>query len=68
MVTAFTVHDGWPSSVIVICVVFYCFVFFDSEVSYQIRFDRKTVTENTKIKFMTDGILLKELQEVCKLL
>jgi ATP-dependent RNA helicase DHX37/DHR1 len=34
------------------------------EVSYQIRFDGN-VTENTKIKFMTDGVLLKEIQNVC---
>lgn len=32
------------------------------EVSYLIRFDGN-VTENTKIKFMTDGVLLKELQK-----
>ncbi|XP_013775733.2 probable ATP-dependent RNA helicase DHX37 [Limulus polyphemus] len=32
------------------------------EVSYQIRFEGN-VTENTKIKFMTDGVLLKEIQK-----
>ncbi|KAA0203103.1 hypothetical protein HAZT_HAZT005877 [Hyalella azteca] len=32
------------------------------EVSYQIRFEGNT-TEDTKIKFMTDGVLLKEFQE-----
>uniref|UniRef100_A0A5S6QPU4 RNA helicase n=1 Tax=Trichuris muris TaxID=70415 RepID=A0A5S6QPU4_TRIMR len=31
-------------------------------VSYQIRFEGN-VTENTKIKFMTDGVLLKEIQK-----
>jgi ATP-dependent RNA helicase DHX37/DHR1 len=30
-------------------------------VGYQIRFDSSTVGENTQIKFMTDGILLKEV-------
>jgi len=30
-------------------------------VGYQIRFDSSTVRENTKIKFMTDGILLREV-------
>ena len=34
------------------------------EVSYQIRYEGN-VTEDTKIKFMTDGVLLKELQNVC---
>lgn len=33
------------------------------EVSYQIRFEG-TVTPDTCIKFMTDGVLLKELQQV----
>uniref|UniRef100_A0A8C1R271 DEAH (Asp-Glu-Ala-His) box polypeptide 37 n=1 Tax=Cyprinus carpio TaxID=7962 RepID=A0A8C1R271_CYPCA len=32
-------------------------------VSYQIRYEGN-VTENTKIKFMTDGVLLKEIQKV----
>ncbi|CAN7986144.1 unnamed protein product [Ixodes hexagonus] len=32
-----------------------------SVVSYQIRFEGNT-TENTKVKFMTDGVLLKEIQ------
>ncbi|KAJ3290377.1 ATP-dependent RNA helicase dhx37 [Borealophlyctis nickersoniae] len=31
------------------------------EVAYQIRYDRGTVTSKTRIKFMTDGILLREL-------
>ena len=30
-------------------------------VGYQIRFDSSTVTSDTKVKFMTDGILLKEV-------
>lgn len=30
-------------------------------VGYQIRFDSGTVVNNTKIKFMTDGILLREV-------
>ncbi|KAJ1549213.1 putative ATP-dependent RNA helicase DHR1, partial [Cladochytrium tenue] len=30
-------------------------------VAYQIRYDATTVTNKTRIKFMTDGILLKEL-------
>lgn len=34
------------------------------EVSYQIRYEGNA-TEDTKIKFMTDGVLLKELQNVC---
>lgn len=34
-----------------------------SVVSYQIRFEGN-VTEDTKIKFMTDGVLLKEIQNV----
>lgn len=33
------------------------------EVSYQIRFEGN-VTDETKIKFMTDGVLLKEIQNV----
>lgn len=32
-------------------------------VSYQIRYEGN-VTEETKIKFMTDGVLLKEIQKV----
>lgn len=32
-------------------------------VGYQIRFDKSTVGANTKIKFMTDGILLKEVAQ-----
>lgn len=35
------------------------------EVSYQIRFEGNT-TPSTKIKFMTDGVLLKEIQLVSK--
>jgi HrpA-like RNA helicase len=31
-------------------------------VGYQIRLDATTVGDNTKIKFMTDGILLREVQ------
>ena len=31
-------------------------------VGYQIRFDSSNVTTETKIKFMTDGILLKEIE------
>jgi len=33
------------------------------EVSYLIRFEGN-VTDDTKIKFMTDGVLLKEMQSV----
>lgn len=33
-----------------------------SLVAYQIRYDSTTVTDKTVIKFMTDGILLKEIQ------
>lgn len=33
------------------------------EVSYQIRFEGNS-TPDTKIKFMTDGVLLKEIQKV----
>ena len=32
-------------------------------VGYQIRFDSSTVGNNTRIKFMTDGILLKEVSQ-----
>lgn len=31
------------------------------EIGYQVRYDSSTVSSKTKIKFMTDGILLKEL-------
>ena len=31
-------------------------------VGYQIRYDHHTVGPNTKVKFMTDGILLKEVR------
>ena len=33
----------------------------DGEVGYQIRYDSHTMNANSKIKFMTDGILLKEV-------
>ena len=33
------------------------------QVSYQIRFEGNT-TESTRIKFMTDGVLLKEIETV----
>ena len=33
-------------------------------VSYHIRYENN-VTDKTKIKFMTDGVLLKEIQKVC---
>lgn len=33
----------------------------DGEVGYQIRYDSHTMNPNSKIKFMTDGILLKEV-------
>lgn len=32
-------------------------------VGYQIRFDSSTVGADTKIKFMTDGILLREIAQ-----
>ncbi|KAG2509571.1 hypothetical protein BBO99_00008864 [Phytophthora kernoviae] len=32
-------------------------------VGYQIRYDAEHVSEHTRIKFMTDGILLKEIQQ-----
>ncbi|KAJ3055353.1 putative ATP-dependent RNA helicase DHR1 [Rhizophlyctis rosea] len=32
-----------------------------SQVGYQVRYDKSTVGNGTKIKFMTDGILLREL-------
>lgn len=35
------------------------------QVSYQIRFEGNSTPE-TKIKFMTDGVLLKEIQKVGK--
>lgn len=33
-----------------------------SAVGYQVRYDRSHITKDTKIKFMTDGILLREVQ------
>lgn len=39
----------------------------EKEVSYLIRFEGN-VTPETKIKFMTDGVLLKEIQNVCNYL
>jgi ATP-dependent RNA helicase DHX37/DHR1 len=33
-----------------------------STVGYQIRFDNEHISKETKIKFMTDGILLKEIE------
>lgn len=36
----------------------------EGEVGYQIRYDSHTVGKNCKVKFMTDGILLKEVR-VC---
>lgn len=33
----------------------------EGEVGYQIRYDSHTVGKDCKIKFMTDGILLKEV-------
>ena len=36
---------------------------FFREVSYQIRYDG-CVGEDTRIKFMTDGVLLKEIEQV----
>lgn len=35
----------------------------EKEVSYLIRFEGN-VTEETRVKFMTDGVLLKEIQSV----
>ena len=35
------------------------------QVSYQIRYEGNT-TDDTRIKFMTDGTLLKELQKVSR--
>lgn len=40
-----------------------CFVSVFRVVSYQIRYEGN-VTSDTKIKFMTDGVLLKEIQKV----
>ena len=34
-----------------------------THVGYQVRYDATTVTSDTRIKFMTDGILLRELQD-----
>ncbi len=39
------------------------FCHFCREVSYQIRYEGN-VTDDTRIKFMTDGVLLKEVQKV----
>jgi ATP-dependent RNA helicase DHX37/DHR1 len=33
----------------------------ENEVVHQVRYDGSLVKENTKIKFMTDGILLREI-------
>ncbi|KAL3664978.1 hypothetical protein V7S43_010153 [Phytophthora oleae] len=35
----------------------------NGHVGYQIRYDAEHVSEDTRIKFMTDGILLKEIQQ-----
>ncbi|TDH74401.1 hypothetical protein CCR75_005206 [Bremia lactucae] len=35
----------------------------NGHVGYQIRFDAEHMSDSTRIKFMTDGILLKEIQE-----
>lgn len=35
----------------------------NGQVSYQVRYDKGQVGANTRIKFMTDGILLRELSE-----
>ena len=32
-----------------------------SEIGYQVRYDSQTISKQTRIKFMTDGILLKEM-------
>ena len=37
-------------------------VTYGEEVGYQIRYDKKFICQNTVIKLMTDGILLKELE------
>ncbi|KAI8895193.1 P-loop containing nucleoside triphosphate hydrolase protein [Globomyces pollinis-pini] len=34
---------------------------FNGEVTYQVRYDKAQLGKNTRIKFMTDGILLREL-------
>ena len=34
----------------------------NSKIAHQVRYDARTVKESTSIKFMTDGILLKEIQ------
>ncbi|KAJ3347434.1 ATP-dependent RNA helicase dhx37 [Kappamyces sp. JEL0680] len=36
----------------------------DGQVTYQIRYDKAQLGANTRIKFMTDGILLRELSSV----
>lgn len=36
---------------------------YNGEVSYQIRYDKGQVNSKTRIKFMTDGILLRELSQ-----
>ncbi|KAL9652504.1 hypothetical protein ABK040_000076 [Willaertia magna] len=37
-------------------------VVFGEEVAFQVRFDKNVNNEKTKIKFMTDGILMREIQ------
>jgi ATP-dependent RNA helicase DHX37/DHR1 len=37
---------------------------YNGEVSYQIRYDKDKMGKNTRIKFMTDGILLRELSNL----
>lgn len=39
----------------------------EQEVSYQIRFEGN-VTEKTKIRFMTDGVLLREIAKVSEII
>lgn len=35
----------------------------EREVAYQIRYDARTVGRSTRIKFMTDGVLLREVEQ-----
>ena len=41
----------------------FLYICYDREVSYMIRYEGN-VTDDTKLKFMTDGVLLKEIQRV----
>lgn len=52
-----------PTGIFCFSPCFLSLVFAHRVVSYQIRYEGN-VTDETQIKFMTDGVLLKEVQKV----